>query len=240
MTVFHSDERGATVIRHKAYTPARQTPGEAITELELLGYDFYLFTDRTTGQDSVLYRTATGYRLAVVTGPVPGRHAGSGPALGTMVRDSMRPRRDGGRTAATARAMSREINNGLRGDVPSPALPGPGLGGRPSAFWLPGFSAFPPRVRSPRAVRAVQLPLSPRRHPHDRWRHGGCPGQEVPPTRAERQLCHQRCATWSFRPPVRFDLGRSCTRAVRFQGRTSLWRRAEGRYERQPDRNAPW
>jgi Sigma 54 modulation/S30EA ribosomal protein C terminus len=53
-----------TVIRNKVYTLARQAPGEAITELELLDYDFYLFTDRTTGQDSVLYRAATGYRLA--------------------------------------------------------------------------------------------------------------------------------------------------------------------------------
>lgn len=46
------------VIRHKTYTLARQSLEEAITELELLDYDFYLLTERATGQDSVLYRTA--------------------------------------------------------------------------------------------------------------------------------------------------------------------------------------
>lgn len=45
------------VIRHKAYTLARQTPDEAITEPELLDYDFHLFTEHATGQDSVIYRT---------------------------------------------------------------------------------------------------------------------------------------------------------------------------------------
>ena len=64
MPYFPRPPEERTVIRHKAYTLARQTPGEAITELELLDCDFYLFTDRTTGQDSVLYRAATGYRLA--------------------------------------------------------------------------------------------------------------------------------------------------------------------------------
>jgi len=60
-----------TVMRHKACALARQSPEEAITELELLDYDFYLFTERATGQDSVLYRTADGYRLAQVR-PRPG------------------------------------------------------------------------------------------------------------------------------------------------------------------------
>jgi ribosome-associated translation inhibitor RaiA len=59
------------IIRHKAYGLARQSPEEASTELELLDYDFYLFTERATGQDSVLYRTADGYRLAQVR-PRPG------------------------------------------------------------------------------------------------------------------------------------------------------------------------
>jgi hypothetical protein len=37
------------VIRRKAYMLARQTPDKAVTELELLDYDFYLFTERATG-----------------------------------------------------------------------------------------------------------------------------------------------------------------------------------------------
>ncbi len=208
------------VIRHKAHTLARQSLEEAITELELLDYDFYLLTERATGQDSVLYRTADGDRLAQVRprpggpGPVhaavtvsehpaPGltlaaaiarlealgqpflffinsetrrgnliyhRYDGDygvitppaanpvNPGLGLrlhptiastglpwlpaerMVRDSMRPpgrRQD----IPRQRAITWGINNGLRGDLPSPALPGSGPGGRRSAFRLSGFSA---------------------------------------------------------------------------------------------------
>jgi ribosome-associated translation inhibitor RaiA len=52
------------VIRHKSYALAHQTPDEAVTDLELLDYDFHLFTERGTGEDSVIYRTRDGYRLA--------------------------------------------------------------------------------------------------------------------------------------------------------------------------------
>ena len=39
--------------------------------MELLDYDFHLFTEKRTGQDSVLYRAGpTGYRLAQID-PVP-------------------------------------------------------------------------------------------------------------------------------------------------------------------------
>jgi len=60
------------VIRHKAYALPRETPDEAMTELELLDYDFHLFTEYATGQDSVIYRTPTGYMLAQAR-PRPGR-----------------------------------------------------------------------------------------------------------------------------------------------------------------------
>jgi len=44
-----------------AYAPYALTPEEAVAELDLLDYDFHLFTERSTGQDSVLYRvTGTG------------------------------------------------------------------------------------------------------------------------------------------------------------------------------------
>ena len=71
MPGFARPPEGRKVMRHKAYPLARQSPEEASTELELLDYDFYLFTERATGQDSVLYRTADGYRLAQVR-PRPG------------------------------------------------------------------------------------------------------------------------------------------------------------------------
>ncbi len=83
------DERA--VIKHKSYAPARQTPDEAVTEMELLDYDFYLFTERATGQDSVLYRTYNGFQLVQARprrselGPMP---------ASIMVSDQPTPRLD--------------------------------------------------------------------------------------------------------------------------------------------------
>lgn len=53
------------VVRRKSYALARQTPDEAAADAELLDYDFHLFTEKSTGQDSVICRTADGYRLAL-------------------------------------------------------------------------------------------------------------------------------------------------------------------------------
>lgn len=63
------DER--RIVRRKSFTLGTLTVDEAAAEMELLDYDFHLFTERGTGQDSVLYRVGpTGYRLAqVVPGP---------------------------------------------------------------------------------------------------------------------------------------------------------------------------
>ncbi|MGW3264272.1 ribosome hibernation promotion factor [Streptomyces sp. NPDC001056] len=55
------------VVRHKSYSLALESPDEAAFELESMDYDFHLFTDMGTGEDSVLYRAGpTGYRLAQV------------------------------------------------------------------------------------------------------------------------------------------------------------------------------
>ncbi len=51
------------VLRRKSYTLGRETPEEAAAEVELMDYHFHLFTERSTGQDSVICRTAGGYRL---------------------------------------------------------------------------------------------------------------------------------------------------------------------------------
>ena len=56
------DERG--VVRHKSYGLARMTPDEAAADMELLDYDFHLFTELSTSQDSVVYRSDDGYRMA--------------------------------------------------------------------------------------------------------------------------------------------------------------------------------
>ena len=54
-----------TIVRHKSYALAHQTPDEAVADAELLGYDFHLFTERSTGEDSVIYRSGDGYRLVL-------------------------------------------------------------------------------------------------------------------------------------------------------------------------------
>jgi ribosome-associated translation inhibitor RaiA len=53
------------VVPHKSYTLAHETPDEAAADAELLDYDFHLFTERSTGEDSVIYRSGSGYRLAL-------------------------------------------------------------------------------------------------------------------------------------------------------------------------------
>ena len=58
------------IIRHKTVTPARCGLDEAAADMADMGYDFHLFTEAGTGQDSVLYRSGpTGYRLAQVVPP---------------------------------------------------------------------------------------------------------------------------------------------------------------------------
>jgi ribosome-associated translation inhibitor RaiA len=67
------------VVRRASYAARAETPDEAAAELDLLDYDFHLFTERSTGQDSVIYRITGGYRLAMAhprpvrLGPVPAR-----------------------------------------------------------------------------------------------------------------------------------------------------------------------
>ena len=88
-----ADER--TVIRRASYTSGPQTPAEAVAELDLLDYDFHLFTERSTGQDCVIYRVRGGYRLAMAhpklgrLGPLPGPVAASPfPAPRLTVREA--------------------------------------------------------------------------------------------------------------------------------------------------------
>ena len=52
-----------TIVRHKSYALAHETPDEAVADAERLGYDFHLFTEKSTGEDSVIYRSGEGYRL---------------------------------------------------------------------------------------------------------------------------------------------------------------------------------
>ncbi|GAA4542371.1 HPF/RaiA family ribosome-associated protein [Mycobacterium paraffinicum] len=54
------------VIRRKSFTMAPCTVDDAAREMDLLDYDFHLFTEQGTGTASVLYHAGpTGYRLAL-------------------------------------------------------------------------------------------------------------------------------------------------------------------------------
>lgn len=54
------------VIRHKTFALARCGVDEAEFDMDVMDYDFHLFTELGTEQDSVLYRTPSGYRLAQI------------------------------------------------------------------------------------------------------------------------------------------------------------------------------
>lgn len=59
------------IIRRKSFTVPVLSIDDAAEELDLLDYNFHLFTDKSTGRDSLLCRSGpTGYRL-VQTAPTP-------------------------------------------------------------------------------------------------------------------------------------------------------------------------
>lgn len=60
-----ADER--RVIRRKSFAMAPCTLDEAAVEMDLLDYDFHLFTEKASGSAGVIYRAGpTGYRVALV------------------------------------------------------------------------------------------------------------------------------------------------------------------------------
>ena len=61
---FPRPEEQRLVIRRASYSACPQPLEGAVEELDLLDYDFHLFTERSTGQDCVLTRVPGGYRLA--------------------------------------------------------------------------------------------------------------------------------------------------------------------------------
>jgi ribosome-associated translation inhibitor RaiA len=48
------------VVRHKAFGLSRMSVDEAAFDMDMLDYEFHLFTEETTGRDCVLYRAADG------------------------------------------------------------------------------------------------------------------------------------------------------------------------------------
>jgi ribosome-associated translation inhibitor RaiA len=62
------DER--RIVREKSLALRPETREDAAAEMDLMDYDFHLFTDADTGLESVIYRAgATGYRLASASPP---------------------------------------------------------------------------------------------------------------------------------------------------------------------------
>jgi hypothetical protein len=60
------------IVRRKCYPLVQCVPDRAALTMDLRDYDFHLFVDAETGQDSVIYRVGpTGYRLARLSGMAP-------------------------------------------------------------------------------------------------------------------------------------------------------------------------
>jgi putative sigma-54 modulation protein len=55
-----SDDADARIVKTKRFTAKPMDPEEAALQLELLGHDFYLFTNSETGRAAVLYRRHDG------------------------------------------------------------------------------------------------------------------------------------------------------------------------------------
>jgi len=54
------DASDARIVKTKRFTAKPMDPGEAALQLQLLGHDFYLFTNSETGRAAVLYRRRDG------------------------------------------------------------------------------------------------------------------------------------------------------------------------------------
>jgi ribosome-associated translation inhibitor RaiA len=69
---FPRPESDRRIMRHKSYSLPTSTVDQAALEMEELDYDFHLFTEERTQQDSVLYREGpTEYRLAQINPAAP-------------------------------------------------------------------------------------------------------------------------------------------------------------------------
>jgi ribosome-associated translation inhibitor RaiA len=103
------------VLRRKSYALAHETPDEAAAEAESLGYEFHLFTEKSTGEDGVVYRTPDGYRLALA-GARTRRLGPVGPSI--TVSKARAPRLPVSEATARLEAMGRPflffVNSGTR------------------------------------------------------------------------------------------------------------------------------
>lgn len=61
-----ADGRPGRVVRSKVHDAAPMTVDDALSRMELVGHDFYLFADVESGQPSVVYRRRKGYDYGVI------------------------------------------------------------------------------------------------------------------------------------------------------------------------------
>ncbi|MCS0636899.1 sigma 54 modulation/S30EA ribosomal C-terminal domain-containing protein [Streptomyces sp. LP05-1] len=68
---YHVPAEERRIVRHKSFGLPRQTAGEALVDLDVLDYDFFLFTEESSGRDSMVFRDpGTGRpRLTATGGP---------------------------------------------------------------------------------------------------------------------------------------------------------------------------
>ncbi|MGQ0576164.1 MAG: ribosome hibernation-promoting factor, HPF/YfiA family [Pseudonocardia sp.] len=60
-----TEQRPGRVVRRKAHTAEPMTVDDALSQMELVGHDFYLFADAESGEPSVVYRRK-GYDYGVI------------------------------------------------------------------------------------------------------------------------------------------------------------------------------
>lgn len=65
-----SDDPAPTIVRRKEFELTAMFPEDAVLQLELLGHDFYLFTNAGTGAPNVVYRRADG-DIGLIEASVP-------------------------------------------------------------------------------------------------------------------------------------------------------------------------
>jgi ribosomal subunit interface protein len=105
---------GPLVVREKFHTASPMTIDQALFEMELVGHDFFLFTDAGSGMPSVVYRRR-GYRYgvirlleekpAVVASPVPADWAAQRPESDGLLQQ--------GSSAERRQAAARRGTGGL-------------------------------------------------------------------------------------------------------------------------------
>ncbi len=93
-----------TVLRRKSVMLERQDPAGAIARMELRDYDFYLFIEEPTSQDTIVYRTDSGYRL---TRAHPRLHQPGTVSLPVTISDEPVPRLTLGAAIAHLEASAR-------------------------------------------------------------------------------------------------------------------------------------